>query len=264
MIQLQSNEGVEIMQLQDKVAVVTGGAHRVGKAIALALARAGAHVVVHYGGSEQAAAETVREIKSLGVRAIPVQADLRDPKQIDGLFKAIETEFERLDVFVNSAASFLKKPFDETTVDDWQAVMHTNLRAPFLCSQRAARLMRRVERPEPALIVNIADLSGIYPWQGYALHGLSKAGIIHLTRVSACELAPGVRVNAVAPGVILPPPGLDPGGKTWQSFGQRLPLKRTGHPDQVGQTVVFLAQNDFITGAVIPVDGGEHLIGTLK
>ncbi len=252
------------MNLQDKVAVVTGGAHRVGKAIALALAQAGAHVVVHYGGSEQAAADTVKEIEALGVRAVAVQADLRDPKAIDGLFSAIETEFGRLDIFVNSAASFLKKPFDDTTIDDWQSVMQTNLRAPFLCSQRAARLIRRTQRLDPALIVNIADLSGIYPWRGYALHGLSKAGIIHLTKVSAYELGPEVRVNAIAPGAILPPPNVDPEGEFWQHRGQQLPLKRTGHPDQVAQTVVFLAQNDFITGAVIPVDGGEHLIGTLK
>jgi NAD(P)-dependent dehydrogenase (short-subunit alcohol dehydrogenase family) len=254
------------MHLQDKVAIVTGGAHRVGKAIALALAKAGAHVVVHYGGSEQAARETVSAIESFGVRAISVQADLRDPAQIDRLFEVVAAHFDRLDVLVNSAASFLKRPYDDTTVNDWQAVMQTNLRAPFLCSQRAARLMHRAAQraDEPALIVNIADLSGIYPWKGYALHGLSKAGIIHLTKVSAYELAPDVRVNAIAPGAILPPPGLDAQDETWQGFARRLPLQRTGHPDQIGQTVVFLAQNDFITGAVIPVDGGEHLIGTLK
>ncbi len=256
------------MDLHNKVAAVTGGAHRVGKAIALALARAGAHVIVHYGGSESAARATVSEIRDLGVRSIAVHADLRDPAQIERLFAAIEAEFGHLDVWVNSAASFLKRPFDETTVADWQDVMQINLRGPFLCSQHAARLMQNpsAERPpdEPALIVNIADLSGIYPWKGYALHGLSKAGIIHLTKVSAYELAPGVRVNAIAPGAILPPPGMSAEGETWQRFGERIPLKRTGHPDYVAQTVVFLAQNDFITGAVIPVDGGEHLIGSLK
>jgi NAD(P)-dependent dehydrogenase (short-subunit alcohol dehydrogenase family) len=254
------------MNLSNKVAVVTGGAHRVGKAIALALAQEGAHLVIHYGGSEQAALETVREIEALGARAVPIQADLRDPAQVDRLFAAIETHFDHLDIFVNSAANFLKRPFDEISLGDWQDVMQTNLRGPFLCSQSAARLMRRVARPanEPALIVNIADLSGIYPWQGYALHGLSKAGIIHLTKVSAYELAPHVRVNAVAPGAVLPPPTIDPDGEFWQNMGARLPLRRVGHPDHVAQTVVFLAHNDFITGAVIPVDGGEHLIGTLK
>jgi len=254
------------MDLQDKVAIVTGGAHRVGKAIALALAREGAHIVVHYGRSEAAARSTVAEIKSLGVRALPVQADLHDPAQIDALFRAVDEEFGRLDVLVNSAASFVKQPFDTIGLDDWKDVLQVNLRAPFLCTQRAARLMRRAERPagEPALIVNIADLSGLYPWRGYAQHGVSKAGLIHLTKVSAYELAPEIRVNAIAPGAVLPPPGMDPRGETWQSLGARVPLRRTGHPDYVGQTVVFLARNDYITGALIPVDGGEHLVGTLK
>jgi NAD(P)-dependent dehydrogenase (short-subunit alcohol dehydrogenase family) len=254
------------MNLQGKVALVTGAAHRVGKAIALALAHEGAHIVVHYGSSEQAAQETAREIAALGVRAVPVQADLRDVAQIEGLFQAVQREFGRLDVLVNSAASFVKQPFDAITVDDWKNVMQTNLRAPFLCTQRAARLMRASSRPddEPAAIVNIVDLSGIFPWRGFVQHGISKAGLIHLTQIAAYELAPGVRVNAVAPGAILPPPGMAPDSDAWRKLGERTPLARTGHPDYVGQTVVFLAQNDYITGAVIPVDGGEHLIGTVK
>ena len=255
-----------IMQLQDKVVVVTGSAHRVGKAIALALARQGAHVVVHYGGSENAARDTVAEIKSLGVRAIRVQADLGNPAQIETLFQTIDSEFGRLDVLVNSASNFVKQPFDTVTVDDWKTVMQVNLRAPFFCTQQAARLMRRSPRPadQPALIVNIADLAGVHPWADFVQHGVSKAGLIHLTRISAVELAPDIRVNAIAPGAILPPTGMDPSGERWQHLGERVPLKRTGNPDFIGQTVVFLAANDYITGALIPVDGGEHLIGALE
>lgn len=254
------------MNLPGKVAIVTGAAHRVGKAIGLALAREGMHIVVHYGASEQSAQETVREITALGVRAIPVQADLRDVDQIDRLFQAVRQEFGRLDVLVNSASNFVKQPFDAITVDDWKNVMQTNLRAPFLCTQRAARLMQATPRPadEPAAIVNIVDLSGIYPWRSFVQHGVSKAGLIHLTHLSAYELAPGIRVNAVAPGAVLPPQGMDPDSDTWRKLGERTPLGRTGHPDYIGQTVVFLAKNDYITGAVIPVDGGEHLIGTVK
>jgi NAD(P)-dependent dehydrogenase (short-subunit alcohol dehydrogenase family) len=258
-------QGTTTMQLNGKVGLVTGAAHRVGKAIALALAREGVSIAVHYGGSEQAARDTVAEIKTLGVDAFSVQADLRDPAQIDRLFETVAERFGRLDVLVNSAASFTKQPFDEISVDDWKDAFQTNLRAPFLCTQRAARLMRSVtDRPadQPAAIVNIADLSGIYPWHGYTQHGVSKAGIIHLTKVSAYELGPEIRVNAIAPGAILPPPGLSL--DRWADFGDRLPLKRTGSPDYVGQAVVFLAQNDYITGALIPVDGGEHLVGTLK
>jgi NAD(P)-dependent dehydrogenase (short-subunit alcohol dehydrogenase family) len=254
------------MELQDKVALVTGGAHRVGKAVALALAREGMHVVVHYGTSEAAARETVAEIKSLGVRALPVRADLRDPAQIQALFATVKAEFGRLDVLVNSAASFVRQPFDEIGLDDWKDVLQVNLRAPFLCTQHAARLMRAVVRPpdEPAAIINIADLSGIYPWRGYVQHGVSKAGLLHLTKVTAYELAPAIRVNAIVPGAVLPPPGVDPQGETWVNLGARTPLGRTGHPDYVAQTAVFLARNDYITGAAIPVDGGEHLVGTLK
>ena len=252
------------MQLQGKVALVTGGAHRVGKAIVLALAREGVHVMVHYGRSADAAQETVRELETLGVDAATYSADLRNPDAIAPLFAATAERFGRLDILVNSAASFVKEPFDEITLDSWKNVMQTNLRAPFLCTQQAAPLMRQVQRPadEPALIVNITDLSALYPWPDYVQHGVSKGGLVNLTVATANALAPDIRVNAIAPGAILPPPGVDADSEQWQNLGQKVPLKRTGSPDMIGHTVVFLAQNDYITGALIPVDGGEHIIGT--
>ncbi|MBN1200567.1 MAG: SDR family oxidoreductase [Anaerolineae bacterium] len=250
------------MNLKGKTALVTGAAHRVGKAIALALAREGVSIIVHYGRSADAAQQTIGEITALGVEALPVQADLRDPAQIAALFQAVEDRFGHLDILVNSAASFVKQPFEDVTVDSWKDVMQANLRAPFLCSQHAARLMRAVQRPadEPALIVNIADLSGLQVRSGYVQHGISKAGLLHLTNISAHELAPDIRVNAIIPGPILPPPGVSPDSERWQQIGARVPLRRPGHPGHIGQTVVFLATNDYITGAAIPVDGGEHLI----
>ncbi|MBI5960795.1 MAG: SDR family oxidoreductase [Chloroflexi bacterium] len=254
------------MNLSGKVALVTGGAHRVGKAITLALAQQGAQIVLHYGTSAQAAQDTAQEIEALGGRAVPIQADLRDPAQIERLFQAAAKAFGRLDVLVNSAANFKRQRLDAAQVSDWADVMQANLRAPFFCTQQAARLMRQTDRPadQPAAIINIADLSGIQAWPGYALHGLSKAGLIHLTKTSAVELAPDIRVNAIAPGAILPPQGTDENSAFWQNIRQRVPLRRTGHPDLIGQTVVFLAQNDYITGALIPVDGGEHLVGPVK
>ncbi len=251
------------MKLRDKVALVTGGARRVGKAIALALAREGMHVLVHYGHAEDAAHETVAEIQMLGVRAVAVQADLHDPEQIAALFDVLEREFGRLDVLVNSAANFVRKPFEEGTVQDWKNVMQVNLRAPYLCTQHAARLMRRTPRPpdQPAAVINITDLIGLHPRRNFTLHGVSKAGLIHLTRAAALELGPDVRVNAVAPGLILPPAYMEPDSPLWQAMGARIPLERTGHPDHVGQAVVFLARHDYITGAVIPVDGGQSLLG---
>ncbi len=251
------------MELQGKVALVSGGARRVGKAIALALAREGMHVLVHYGHAAEAARQTVAEIQALGVRAAAFQADLHDPDQIAALFAALEAEFGRLDVLVNSAANFVRQPFEEGTVRDWKHVMQVNLRAPYLCTQHAARLMRRTPRPfeQPAAVINITDLIGLRPRRNFTLHGISKAGLIHLTRAAALELGPDVRVNAVAPGLILPPAYMEAESPLWQAMGARVPLERTGHPDHVGQTVVFLARHDYITGAVIPVDGGQSLLG---
>jgi NAD(P)-dependent dehydrogenase (short-subunit alcohol dehydrogenase family) len=251
------------MDLKGKVALVTGGARRVGKAIALSLAREGANLAIHYGRSESAAQQTAGEIAALGTEAIPLRADLSDPAQIESLFETLQSRLGRLDVLVNSAASFQKRPFDQISLEDWEQVMAINLRAPFLCTQHAARLMRAVERPagESALVVNIADLSGVYPWLGYAHHGVSKAGLIHLTKVAARELAPGIRVNAIIPGPILPPPGMAPDSDRWQRISRIVPLARAGRPEDVGQAVVFLAQNDYVTGAAIEIDGGEHLLG---
>ncbi|MGH7539786.1 MAG: SDR family oxidoreductase, partial [Gemmatimonadota bacterium] len=147
--------------------------------------------------------------------------------------------------------------------------MAVNLRAPFLCMQAAAPRMRegardRGGRPGPAgvpgAVVNLADLSALHAWKEFAHHGASKAGLLQLTRTAAKELGPHVRVNAVIPGPILPPPGEDPASEAWHRRGARLPLGRTGEPAEVGDAVVFLAASDFITGAAISVDGGERLL----
>jgi NAD(P)-dependent dehydrogenase (short-subunit alcohol dehydrogenase family) len=251
------------MDLQGKIALVTGAAHRVGKALALALAQQGMHVIVHYGGSVDAAQQTAEEIRNLGVDALPFQADLHDASQIELMFRAVADRFGRLDVLVNSASSFAKQPFDEVTPADFDDAMTVNVEAPFICSQQAARLMNAVQRDQPALIVNIADLAGVHPWHNFIQHGVSKAALIHLTRISAYELAPTIRVNAITPGAILPPAGMDISGDRWQNMGDRVPLKRVGNPGYIAETLIFLARNDYITGALIPVDGGEHLLGAV-
>lgn len=244
------------MELAGKVALVTGGAHRVGKAIALGLAREGAHILVHYGGSAEAAHQTVEEISALGVEAHSCQANLSQPDDIEGLFDVLRERFGRLDVLVNSAANFQKKGFLETTLDDWQAVMAVNLRAPFLCSQHAARLMRE---GEGGLIVNVTDLIGMRPRRSFPAHSVSKAGLISLTQVMALALGPDIRVNAIAPGAILPPATMD--GDRWNRMGDALPVQHTGDPRNVQQAVIALAANDFMTGHVLVVDGGESLLG---
>lgn len=251
------------MKLAGKVALVTGAARRLGKAIALELARQGAGVAVHYGHSADAAEATAGEIEALGVPAWTARADLTDPAAVDRLFDDLEERLDRLDVLINSAASFEQQPLVEITVEAWDRVMALNLRAPFLMMRRAAPWMRRSPRGEgdKALVVNMADLSGIQAWPGFAHHGVSKAGLIHLSRVAARELAPEVRVNAIVPGAILPPPGVEVDSEQWRSTAGELPLRCTGDPSQVARTVVYLAETDFVTGAVLPVDGGEHLLG---
>ncbi len=246
-------------------ALVTGGGHRVGRAIALALAAAGADVVVHYGESADEAERTVRDIQALSRRSLALQADLRDPNAISGLFNAFDDAFGRLDVLVNSAASFVRRPLSDVTAGDWDAVMEVNLRAPLLCIREASVRMlgRRADGLPAGSIVNLADLSAEIPWRHFALHGASKAGLIALTRSAARELGPDVRVNAVVPGAILPPPGVLADDRAWRNKGLALPLGQVGDPLDVGRAVVFLATNVFVTGAVLHVDGGEHLLGPL-
>jgi pteridine reductase len=247
------------MNLNGKVALVTGSAHRVGRAIALGLARAGAQQVIHYGGSAVAAGQTRDEVAALGVEAITVPANLSDPAQIDELFDAIEEHFGRLDILVNSAATFVHEPFDAVTAETWDAVLAVNLRAPFLCSQRAAHLM--LARRSGGVIVNIADVAGQVPWVRYPQHSVSKAGLLMLTQVMAKSLGPDIRVNAVVPGPVLKPEMTNLG--VWEELGARLPLKRTGRPEHVAHAVLALVENDYITGAALAVDGGDTLMGTL-
>jgi NAD(P)-dependent dehydrogenase (short-subunit alcohol dehydrogenase family) len=251
------------MQLKGRVALVTGAAHRLGKAVATALAEQGCHLAIHYGRSEQKAVQTVGEVSALGVEAVALSADLSQEKEIEDLFSRLESHFGKLDILVNSAASFDRQAIGTVSAGDWDRVMAVNLRAPFLCTRQASRLMLDSRREgEPAgLVVNMVDLSAVSVWPGYVQHGVSKAGVLQLTRIAAKELAPGVRVNAILPGAVLPPPGMEEDSGEWRQMGELLPVGRTGSPSQVGQTAVFLAQNDFITGEVIIVDGGEHLLG---
>jgi pteridine reductase len=251
------------MELRGKIALVTGGGHRLGGAITDALADAGCVTVIHYGRSRQAAEAKVEQLRSRGSESICVGADLREEAQVAALFETVDKQHGRLDILVNSAATFEKAPLGELTASDWDQVMAVNLRAPFLCLRFAAPLMGACWEQDkvPAVVVNIGDLSGVLAWPGFAHHGASKAGLLHLTRVSARELAPAIRVNAVVPGPVLPPPGKGEQDEEFQSLVNRIPARRPGSPAEVGQAVVFLASNDFIFGETLCVDGGEHLVG---
>lgn len=254
------------MKLAGTVALVTGAGVRLGRAIAIGLAEAGCHVIVHYRSSRDEAEQTAGEIRDLGRRAEAAQADLANPDEIHRLFRDVDTSFGRLDVLVNSAASFERRGIEEITAQEWDDVQALNLRAPFLCTRHAAPLMRGVKDRmtqtgdigAPGLVLNMGDHSGITTWKGFAHHGVSKAGLLHLTRVSARELAPSLRVNAIVPGPILPPAGESE--DSWKKKGLRVPLAHPGESHHISSTAVFLAHNDYITGETIMVDGGEHLL----
>lgn len=243
-------------ELKGKVALVTGSARRVGRGIMLGFARAGAHVVIHHSRSDDDAATAAEEAKALGVETLVVKADLSQYDETARLFEAVKDKFGRLDVLVNSASVFEQKDFLDIPPDEWDTVMNVNLRAPFWCTQFAGRIMR--EAGIAGAVINIADNSGLRPWSVRPHHSISKAGLIMLTEVSARALAAyQIRVNCIVLGPVLPSPGQDEAA--WANVEARLPLKRSGDPDDAARAAVFLATNDFITGAVLRVDGGEWL-----
>jgi pteridine reductase len=246
------------VDLSGQVALVTGSAHRVGKAIALELARRGVHILVHYSSSASAATETVREIKSFGVDAYAVGADIRSQSGVEAIFTALREHFGRLHILVNSASNFQKSELLEVSLADWQETLAINLTAPFLCTQAAAAMMRQND-PSGGAIVNILDRGAVQPWREYPQHSVSKAGLWMLTQVSAISLGPDIRVNAVLPGPVMKPAGTNMSDADWEKIGAKIPLQRVGSADDVARAVAYLVSEDFITGTVIHTNGGEHL-----
>lgn len=245
--------------LVDKVALVTGAARRVGRAIALELAKEGAHILVHYHRADAATLrDTLRAIESHGVDAHSVAADLSNVEGVDTVFAALRKRFGRLDIVVNSASTFQQRRLLDVRLEDWDLTMAVNLRAPFLITQRAARLM--AENPLPGgVIINICDAGADGPWPDYAHHGISKSALWMLTQLSALELSPKIRVNAIVPGPVMKPAGRSITDEQWALIGQRNPLRRTGEAEDVARAVVYLSREDFITGALLHINAGEHL-----
>lgn len=246
------------LDLANQVALVTGSAHRVGKAIALALAKAGVHIIVHYHQADPATVrDTLHEIKSQGVDAISIQADLSKPDGVEHVFSQIDVQFGKLDILVNSASVFHKNRLLDVSLGDWQQSLDINLTAPFLCTQAAVPLFKR-NIPTGGVIINICDYGSVRPWVERVDHNISKAGLWMLTQVSALSLgADNIRVNAVLPGPVMKSPDMT--DAYWQTIGTQLPLGRTGDQDDVGRAVVYLARESFITGALLTVNGGETL-----
>ncbi len=240
-----------VKELTGKVALVTGGAVRVGRAIALELARHGADVAIGYLRSGAAARATVAELHALGARAVALRADLAKPAAARRLVARAVRQLGRLDVLVNNAALFFPTPLLTVTPGQFDRVIAVNLRGTFFCAQAAARAMGR----RGGRIINIADVGAVRAWPRYVPYGVSKAGVVMLTKGLAAALAPAIQVNAVAPGVVLLPEEFRRGGSRRRA--PQVPMGRHGKPTDVAQAVRFFATcPDYITGQVLFVDGG--------
>ena len=243
------------MKIEGKTALVTGGARRVGRVLAMGLARAGADIVIDYRASADEAQETVREIEALGRRAIAVQADVSSSDDVGRLVSEAASRMGGIDILVNSASIFERKPFLDITEDDFDRVLAVNLKGPFLLSQAVTPVMKA---RGGGVIVNIVDLSALQPWPSNAHHAISKAGLLHLTKVLAVALGPAIRVNAIAPGTVLPPDGYD--GEDSAGGRERRVLTQSGTPEDVLDALLYLVRSDFVTGDVLVVDGGRKLL----
>jgi pteridine reductase len=235
------------------VALVTGGARRIGRAITLGLAREGYDVLIQYHQSEEAARVVVREVESLGRRAVAVQGDLADTVAVDRVAAALDEHFGRLNLLVNNASLFEPRQLLQVEAEEWDRVMAVNLKAPFLLLKATAPLLKEAR----GSVVNLIDLSALQPWAEYAHHAVSKAGLLHLTRIMARAMAPQVRVNAIAPGTVLPPEDWDEARLA--RVRDAALLQTIGSPDDVVHTLLFLTRSPFITGEVVVVDGGRML-----
>jgi NAD(P)-dependent dehydrogenase (short-subunit alcohol dehydrogenase family) len=238
--------------LAGQVALVTGAAKRIGRSIALRLAADGADVVINYMTSQTEAEELAREIERMGRRALAVEGDVAQRKDVENIFATIEVKFGRLDILVNNAGMFFAAKFEELTEEQWDRILATNLKSQFLCAQVAAPMMKRQGRGH---IINISSLGGLLPWPAYTHYCVSKAGVIMLTRCLARALGPEILVNSVAPGTIQ-----FPGEAPDEDYIKRVPLHRVGTGDDIAGAVSYFATSDFVTGQILAVDGGRTLV----
>ena len=242
------------MDLKNRTVLVTGAGVRLGQAIAISLGQQGMKVALHYHQSMEGAKETLDlmggDIKQHGC----FQADLRQVSKIELLIQHIEEKLGQIDVLINNAADFFPTPLGEVSESEWDHLISLNLKAPFFLSQLVGTSMLKQGQGK---IVNIVDVAAERPWPQFLPYCASKAGLVSLTKGLAKALAPAVQVNAVAPGTMLPPPQIS-------SFSQDLAierslLKKMGRPDDIARAVTYFLENDFVTGTVLPVDGGRML-----
>jgi pteridine reductase len=243
------------MELKGRVALVTGAGKRVGRAIAMALAERGATIAIHYRSSRTEAEEGVARIAARGGRAQAFAADLENVAAIEQMVAQALAAFGRIDVLVNCASVFYRKPLEELTEHDWDVNLDTNLKAPFFLAKFAGAAMRRQGAGK---IVNIGDWAGIRPYNNYLPYTVSKAGLIGLTRALAKALAPQVQVNCVALGPVMPPEDYD--AAEIERLKQATLTKTLGSPEEVARAVLYLCEGtDFATGSTLVLDGGRLL-----
>jgi NAD(P)-dependent dehydrogenase (short-subunit alcohol dehydrogenase family) len=242
------------MELSGRTAVVTGGARRLGAKIVLALADAGCNVVINYRHSAADAEATAAQARRAGVTAITVQGDVSRATDVERLLDTTLSTFPRVDVLVANAGAFRRTPVDTLTESDWDDMLDNNLRTCFLCAHRFGRHMRD---HGGGVVIALADVAGLRPWADYLPYSVAKAGVIALTQGLAKALAPAVRVNAIAPGPILFPDDYDRDLREREIA--RTLLRREGAPQHIADAILALVRNDYITGVILPVDGGRML-----
>lgn len=241
--------------LHGKVALITGAAQRIGATLAEALHAEGLNLVLHYRKSKQAAHTLQQKLNARRADSVVlIQADLLDNAKVTRMVQDAIQAWGRLDILINNASSFYPTPVGSVSDTQWNELMGSNLKAPFFAAQAAARALSETA----GCIINIADIHAERPLKTYPVYSAAKAGLVMLTKALACELAPQVRVNAIAPGAILWPEDIDE--VTQQRIISRSLLKRQGNPDDIARAALFLVRDaGYVTGQVITVDGGRSI-----
>ncbi len=243
------------MDVQGKVALITGGAHRVGRGLVLALAKAGCHIVLHYNQSAQAAEETAKEITAYGTQVITYQADLCNPAEASELMNAsVAAGFGPVQILINSAAIFPEDRLLDLTVEAWTNTLHINLTSPVFLTQA---FVRALPEENKGIVINITDWRVRRPYTNHMSYMIAKGGLDTFTLTAAAELAPQIRVNGIALGAMLAPPDHD--ASYLAGLARELPLQRAGGIEPIVQAMHYLLQNEFVTGEIVRIDGGAHL-----
>lgn len=240
------------MELKNRVALITGGARRVGKEISTTLAAKGVRVAIHYHSSEDESNSVVTSLRDAGHDVTAIPGDFLKLSDVERVVEKTFSHYGRIDFLINNAALYYPTPVGSTREDEWDSLIAINLKAPYFCAQAVSKHFRRAGSGK---IINIADVSAFSPWPDFITYCVSKAGLISMTKGLAKALAPDIQVNAIASGTVLM--GEEAGAAETKAIAAATLLKRIGSPADIANTVSFLLESgDYITGAVIPVDGG--------